>query len=1248
MQATSESVSEHPSSPEERAPWYSLPFFHWVGPLVRKGADTPLQGDDLLELCASEESDAWAHAFSREHPSNAASRWPVFVTLWRLFRTHYRVVFALAIINLVTILSVPLLIRQVIAFLAAPEKPLSDGLALASLLAVLCLVANLSVHHMWHRVLKLGMRMRAALVVNIYEKSLRLSPASRRESSSGEIVNLMSTDAANIYNVTLPLQLALASVLLYQLLGVSSLAGLAVMLLMLPLSARMAKRVMAARTKLVSHGDERVSLIGEILAGIRVIKYYAWEESFLAKVRDVRARERKELSRIALFATLATVFFLSTPLFVGMVTFSVHLLRGEALRAPEVFASLAIFGVLRPVMAQLPFIFSSFVNAFVSQRRLQRHFSLAEIPVRVEDESLAVGEIRVNNVTASWGVSHAPGQTPPDAILDVNLHVRPGELVAIVGSVGAGKSSLLSALLGDLAPRQGDVRSRGTFGLVPQQAWILNATLRANILFDKPFDRARYLRVLEACQLATDLRSLPAGDATEIGERGVNLSGGQKQRVCLARALYAQADIVFLDDTFSALDNRVGAAVFQECVQKELAGRTRILVTHRLEYVRAADRILCLEDGRIVEAGTPAELFAAQGAFARLYADYTRPTLVGEPNVSASASVLAPKEESVEAHALARASTFHGLVHEDDALAMEKGRLVLDEERNTGTVRGDLYSLYMKLLSPYGLVWVLLLAFGVRELVATAADGWLAVWSAREGLTSVGAFIGIFIVLGLLACGVTFARSYVTWRGGVRAAMHLHDGLLTGILRAPMSFFDSTPLGRVLNRFGKDTEAIDQFLPNTFLEALGCFFVIATTLLVMLFATPLMVFAVVPLAVFYFRAQKMFRKSNREVKRLESISRSPLYAHFSETLSGVPVIRAFRAESRFVSESVRRFRGNQRSFYTMISLNRWLGTRLEFIGAVVAGGAAFFAVLARGQVNPGLAGVSVTYAFLVTSALNWAVRMLSEIESNMNSVERVMHYADVPAENWEGHAPDASWPARGVMEFDAAELRYGNDLPPVLQGFSLRIDAGETVGVVGRTGAGKSTLFSALFRFTELSAGRIVIDGVDIATVPLTTLRQRMAIIPQDPVLFAGTLRRNLDPFGEHGDEELETCLRKAHLDHWVARGLETAIEEGGANLSVGERQLLCLARALLRKVRVLLMDEATASVDFETDALIHHTVKEHFAQCTVLIIAHRIGTVLGADRVVVLEKGRVGEVGRPKDLLERPHGLFQSLAREA
>jgi ABC-type multidrug transport system fused ATPase/permease subunit len=558
--------------------------------------------------------------------------------------------------------------------------------------------------------------------------------------------------------------------------------------------------------------------------------------------------------------------------------------------------------------------------------------------------------------------------------------------------------------------------------------------------------------------------------------------------------------------------------------------------------------------------------------------------------------------------------------------------------------------MYLATFAPGLLLAGLAGVFLAKEVLGVGTDSWLAYWSSAEPFP-VALFLGGFLTLGLLACASNYLRSLLVQLRGLAAGTAFHTDLLTSVLRAPMAFFEGTPVGRVLNRFSRDMEAVDQQIPRSLLDALGCVFTIVSTLSVVVVVTPWALLAVGPIALMYYRVQRYYRPASREGQRLDSVTRSPLFAQFSESLAGVQIIRAYAAERRFEAELLANLETNSRSFYTIVSANRWLGTRIETLGAAIVATAAFAAVLAQGYVKPGFAGLSVTYALAITGAMNWAVRMFSQLESNLNSVERIDHYAKLEAERWEGAAPPPAWPSAGRIEFEGLSLRYRPDLPAVVRDFHCAILPGEKVGVVGRTGAGKSSLLLGLFRVVEPCGGRILIDGVDISTLGLESLRSALAIIPQEPVLFRGSVRKNLDPFGAYPDERLWDALRRARLAGHVealARGLDADVHEGGSNFSVGQRQLLCLARAILKRSRVLLLDEATASVDVATDALIQKTIRAEFADATVITIAHRLNTVMDSDRIMVLEAGRVVEFDAPPALLRNKEGAFSALVIEA
>ncbi|NBW81465.1 ATP-binding cassette domain-containing protein [bacterium] len=1123
-----------------------------------------------------------------------------------------------------------------------------NGWILAAALMATVLTANLSIHHVYHASLKLGMRIRAGLVVAIYEKALRLNHRARAQSNTGEIVNLMANDAARVYNVAsmlhsawvMPVQGIVIISALFYIMGPATFAGLAVMIVMLYFSSRRAKKLMSGRRRLMGHSDQRVSLMSEILNGIRVIKFYAWERSFLSRIKKIRDQELQELHGLARESALVNILFLSTPIFVGLATFGARLLTGSSLEIEDVFSALAFFGVLRPVMAQLPMTFSGYIDANIATQRIESFLGREEFAARQDASQLAPGAMQISQGMVHWGTGTAQLNL-------TQMQIRSGEFIVVLGPVGGGKTSFLHSLMQELENSNHIVSSNGRIAFVPQLPWIMNASVRENITFGHPDNELLYRNSVAACALEDDLAQLAQSDETEIGERGVNLSGGQKQRIALARAVFADADIYLMDSPLSAVDSKVGKSIFKQCLRGLLAKKTRILVTHNAEHAAKADRVLWIQNGTVRELSAEEIVALRERDASVLNAAGLNLAEISDENFQSTEDkpeAEKPSDEPQSKLSVSQQPVTHFPNHSPARIiSPNAGRLVVDEERQVGAVESTLYSKYMAELAPGKALVILASLFVLREIFNAGSDSWLAWWTSHKSW-SVQFFLSGLAVLGLAAAGMTFLRTRMTARGGVMAAQSLHERLLSGVLRAPMEFFERTPSGRILNRFGKDTEAIDQHIPNIVMEALGCIFTIGATVIVVSMATPIALFALIPLALIYFKIQHDFRVTSREVKRLESISRSPVYAHFSESLAGASVIRAFERGEVFIKESIRRFEGNQRAFYTMISLNRWLGTRLEFIGAMLVGCTAASALLLHGTMTTAFAGVALTYALLVTGALNWAVRMVSELESSMNAIERVTHYSQTQCEKWDGIDPENTWPTSGNVEFKQLTLRYRKELPAVLDRLSLSILPGEKIGIVGRTGAGKSTLIQTLFRIVEPPAGSVFIDGVDITLVPLERLRSSIAIIPQDPILFSGTFRENIDPFGQYTDEKVLNALRRAHLERLVAslaNGLSTTVQEGGSNLSVGQRQQICLARALLQDTRILLLDEATANVDNQTDALIQQTIQGEFRHCTIITIAHRLHTVMNSDRIVVMQSGRIVECAPPRVLMSDKSGVF-------
>uniref|UniRef100_A0A5F9C1S4 Multidrug resistance-associated protein 1 n=1 Tax=Oryctolagus cuniculus TaxID=9986 RepID=A0A5F9C1S4_RABIT len=1195
----------------------------------------------------------------------------------------------------------PEILKLLINFVNDKTAPDWQGYFYTALLFVSACLQTLVLHQYFHICFVSGMRIKTAVIGAVYRKALVITNSARKSSTVGEIVNLMSVDAQRFMDLatyinmiwSAPLQVILALCLLWLNLGPSVLAGVAVMVLMVPFNAVMAMKTKTYQVAHMKSKDNRIKLMNEILNGIKVLKLYAWELAFKEKVMDIRQEELKVLKKSAYLAAVGTFTWVCTPFLVALSTFAVYVMVDEnnILDAQKAFVSLALFNILRFPLNILPMVISSIVQASVSLKRLRIFLSHEELePDSIERRSVKDGggtnSITVKNATFTW----ARGEPP--TLNGITFSIPEGALVAVVGQVGCGKSSLLSALLAEMDKVEGHVALKGSVAYVPQQAWIQNDSLRENILFGRQLQERYYQAVLEACALLPDLEILPSGDRTEIGEKGVNLSGGQKQRVSLARAVYCDADIYLFDDPLSAVDAHVGKHIFESVVGPKgmLKHKTRILVTHSISYLPQVDVIVVMSGGKISEMGSYQELLARDGAFAEFLRTYASAEqeqdaedeggrVEGEARGLTGSSGPGKETKQMEngmlvtdgggkplQRQLSSSSSYSGDIsrqhnsttelQKPGAKEEETWKLMEADKAQTGQVKLSVYWDYMKAIGLF-ISFLSIFLFLCNHVSSLASNYWLSLWTddpvvnGTQEHTKVR--LSVYGALGISQGIAVFGYSMAVSIGGIFASRRLHLDLLHNVLRSPMSFFERTPSGNLVNRFSKELDTVDSMIPQVIKMFMGSLFSVVGACIIVLLATPIAAVIIPPLGLVYFFVQRFYVASSRQLKRLESVSRSPVYSHFNETLLGVSVIRAFEEQERFIRQSDLKVDENQKAYYPSIVANRWLAVRLECVGNCIVLFAALFAVISRHSLSAGLVGLSVSYSLQVTAYLNWLVRMSSEMETNIVAVERLKEYSETEKEApWQIQetAPPSTWPQVGRVEFRDYGLRYREDLDLVLKHINVTIDGGEKVGIVGRTGAGKSSLTLGLFRINESAEGEIIIDGVNIAKIGLHDLRFKITIIPQDPVLFSGSLRMNLDPFSRYSDEEVWTSLELAHLKEFVSAlpdKLNHECAEGGENLSVGQRQLVCLARALLRKTKILVLDEATAAVDLETDDLIQSTIRTQFDDCTVLTIAHRLNTIMDYTRVIVLDKGEVRECGSPSQLLQR-RGLFYSMAKDA
>ncbi|CAH0750174.1 unnamed protein product [Diatraea saccharalis] len=1182
----------------------------------------------------------------------------------------------------------PQLLKLLINFVQSKE-PLWKGHLYAVALLACATVQTMLLAHYFTRMYLVGMRIRTALTSAIYRKSLRMSNAARKESTVGEIVNLMSVDAQRFLELTAylnmiwsaPLQIALALYFLWGILGPSVLAGLAVMIILIPVNGLIANRVKTLQIKQMKYKDERVKLMNEVLNGIKVLKMYAWEPSFEDQVLKIRNKEMHVLKQTAYLNSATSFIWSCAPFLVSLMSFGCFVLVNDTkvLDAKTAFVALSLFNILRFPLSMLPNVISNVVQTSVGIKRLNKFMNCEELDENaVEHDLKEPNPLVIENGHFSWGEKDSE-----PVLKNINLHVPRGSLVAVVGAVGSGKSSLLSALLGEMNKVSGRINTTGEIAYVPQQAWIQNATLQDNILFGKELDKQRYNNVINVCALKPDFEVLPGGDQTEIGEKGINLSGGQKQRVSLARAVYFDADNYFLDDPLSAVDSHVGKHIFEKVIGPNglLKSKTRVWVTHSVSYLAQTDLVLVLRDGEISEAGTYQQLLEKKGAFAEFLlhhlsdAERTSPeeldaikeqleTKLGtefQTKLQRARSLSESNSETEPASSGDRAGSVKRKTPEATPNELkEKSKLIETEKTETGSVKWSVYKHYLMSVGVLASVVTVLMNL-ILQVFQVGSNYWLAEWSNDQSMMVNGTvdrarrdlYLGVYGGLGIGQVVSVSVSSLALYLGALAAARALHAALLAGVLRAPtIGFFDCTPVGRVLNRFSKDVDVLDNVLPMTLRGWTSCFFAVLGTLFVISLSTPIFLAVILPIGVVYYVIQRFYVATSRQLKRLESVSRSPIYSHFGESITGASTIRAYGVTQRFVEESERGVDHNQTCYYPSCIANRWLAVRLEMIGNLIIFFSALFAVLNRDTINPGLVGLSVSYALQITQTLNWLVRMTSEVETNIVAVERIKEYAETQQEaQWNlPNGPGSTWPETGALQLEQLTLGYRTG-EPALRDITCTVAPRDKLGIVGRTGAGKSTLTLGLFRIVEAMGGKILIDGIDIATIGLHQLRSRITIIPQDPVLFSGTLRMNLDPFEAYTDEELWRSLEHAHLKNFVKglqAGLRHEISEGGENLSVGQRQLVCLARALLRKTPLLVLDEATAAVDLETDELIQKTIRSEFASCTVLTIAHRLNTIMDSTRVMVLDKGHLVEYAPPEQLLQDKNSIFYGMAKDA
>ncbi|CAL9018040.1 unnamed protein product [Prunus brigantina] len=1086
------------------------------------------------------------------------------------------------------------------------------------------------------------------------------------------MINFMTVDAERVGDFSwymhdlwmVILQVGLALVILYINLGLAAIATLVatiiVMLAPLPLGSLQEK----FQEKLMESKDKRMKATSEVLRNMRILKLQAWEMKFLSKINELRKTEAGWLRKFVYTSAMTSVVFWGAPTFVSVVTFIACMLLGIPLESGKILSALATFRILQEPIYNLPDNISMIAQTKVSLDRIASFLSLDDLPPDVI-ENLPRGSsdtaIEIVDGNFSWDLS-----SPSPTLKDLNFEVSQGMRVAVCGTVGSGKSSLLSCILGEVPKISGTLKMCGTKAYVSQSPWIQSGKIEENILFGQEMDRERYERVLEACSLKMDLEILSFGDQTIIGERGINLSGGQKQRIQIARALYQDADIYLFDDPFSAVDAHTGSHLFKECLLGLLGSKTVIYVTHQVEFLPAADLILVMNDGRITQAGKFNDILNSETDFMELVGAHAEAlSVLNSAEVEPVEKISISKEDGE----FARTSGVVQNIEDTDVQNsktddLPKGQLVQEEEREKGRVGLSVYWKYITTAYGGALVPFILLFQVLFQVLQIGSNYWMA-WATpvSEDVKPAVETSTLLTVYVALAVGSSFCilfRSTFLATAGYKTATLLFSKMHLCVFRAPMSFFDATPSGRILNRASTDQNVVDLNMPGQ-IGGLANSMIQLLAIIAVISQVAWQVFIIfIPVIAICIWLQKYYISSARELARLVGVCKAPVIQHFAETISGSTTIRSFDQESRFRDTNMKLMDGYGRPMFHTAAAMEWLCFRLDMLSSITFGFCLVFLIsMPAGVIDPGkwysfsVGGLAVTYGLNLNMLQAIVIWNLCNVENRIISVERLLQYTTIPSEPplvIESNQPDRSWPLRGKVDIHDLQVRYAPHMPLVLRGITCTFPGGMKTGIVGRTGSGKSTLIQTLFRIVDPASGQILIDGIDISSIGLHDLRSRLSIIPQDPTMFEGTVRSNLDPLEEYTDEQIWEALDKCQLGDEVRRKegkLDSTVSENGENWSMGQRQLVCLGRVLLKKSKVLVLDEATASVDTATDNLIQQTLRQHFTDCTVITIAHRITSVLDSDMVLLLSHGLIEEYDSPATLLENKSSSFAQLVAE-
>ncbi|KAF7996687.1 hypothetical protein HCN44_002333 [Aphidius gifuensis] len=1292
---------ERKKNPKEKANIFSSLTYLWVFDIFWTGYKRDLEIDDLPEALKEHKSNYLGEKLSASwekelrQVKNNNSKPNLFKVLWNVFGLEFislGIFFSASLIIIRT--TQPLALAEFVKYFSIKENSGSgvnknDAYMYAGGVIICTLMNTFALRGFIMIMNHLGMKIRVACCSLIYRKVLRLSPASMDGKIIGQSVNLMSNDVSRFdaYIMYLhfiwmgPLQTIIVSYFIYRETGWSGIIGVVCFLIAIPLISWIGKKSTSYRRKSAEKTDERVRLTNAIINGIEAIKMYSWEYPFSNLIKNSRDTEIKAIQSaynlrviiLSLAQFLSKVIGFITILCIIFIEFD-DVRDKNKLTAAKVFMLIAYFEMIRPVMlVSFPKGILLLAEIIASIKRIQDFMMYEEIDIATQLRPLKSlsnknikefnskkidgcyfnineGSIKIENVYAKW--------IKEDTLSGINMQVDPGQLVAIVGPIGSGKSSLLNVILKELAVYQGSVDVQGNIAYACQEPWLFAGSVRNNILFGRAFDQKRYERVVKVCQLKRDYQLFPYGDKTIVGDRGVSLSGGQRARINLARAVYADAPIYLFDDPLSAVDAHVGKHMFEECIEKYLKGKTRILVTHQIQFLRNVDKIIVMKEGKIEAKGSYDDLISRGIDFGTLSTPLSLES--GKKSLALSQTSLLQYSSSSSLNLESSTPEDNNTINDN-----EKVPVVVEENQNRRRMEAKRYLAYFGAAGSSCLVCLTFLLLVLAQIFLSGGDWFIAYWikieekypnstltESEKSERSLSTFdcINILTIITVSMIVLIFAGSFVFISVCMRSSRRLHNRIFKSITHATMRFFNTNPSGRILNCFSKDLGTVDELLPVSMLECIQNIVKVIGILILLSMKNISLVVPAIFIALITSLMRSFYLRTLRSIKKLEGITKSPVFNHLSATYQGLATIRSSNSQKILIQEFDNHQDLHSSAWYMYIATSSafvsWLDMFCSIYVCIVTMSLLLFDD--NEKVSGSNIGLIITQTIILTGMFQFIMSQLTILENNMTSVERVCEYTNLesepPLESLPDKKPKEEWPESGNIKFKNVNMSYDPDEAPVLKNLNFTIGAKEKVGIVGRTGAGKSSLISALFRLAYID-GKIEIDGIDTGEIGLHDLRSKISIIPQEPFLFTGTLRRNLDPFDSSSDHTLWSALEDVELKEMF---LNDHVSEGGSNLSVGQRQLVCLARAIIRNNRVLILDEATANVDPRTDELIQKTIRRKFADCTVLTIAHRLNTVMDSDKILVMDAGTVVEFDHPHVLLQNPDGALSSMLKNS